>query len=207
MPSGVSFITTMNNANVSPSFSKLLVGLQDCLSITHVISPDCVREKKGSNLSTSLKQICLETGSGVTSKVDSSIKGVDLGGSKLHKSSNSSSKILLSILNAKLSSKSNKGFDIVTSKNLEIESELPKGSSDILGIGTGSLVGKLSISLGLKSISLSPIERVSICSPKGYLLSALSLICKILTIGTYIMVFGILRIGGFSSFVVKKIEH
>ncbi|PWA70328.1 serine-threonine/tyrosine-protein kinase catalytic domain-containing protein [Artemisia annua] len=107
--------------------------------------------------------------------MDSSIKGVDSGGSKLHKSSNSSSKILLSILNVKLSSKSNKGFDIVTSKDLEIELELPKGSSDILGIGTGSLVGKLSISLGLKSISVSPIERVSICSPKGGRLKSLEL--------------------------------
>ncbi|PWA59953.1 hypothetical protein CTI12_AA382140 [Artemisia annua] len=74
----------------------------------------------------------------------------------------------------KLSSKSNKGFDIVTSKDLEIDSELPKGSSDILGIGTGSLAGKLSISLGLKSISLSPIERVSICSPKGKSISNFS---------------------------------
>ncbi|GKC37757.1 hypothetical protein Tco_1050141 [Tanacetum coccineum] len=37
------------------------------------------REKKGSNLSTSLKEISLESGSGETSRVDSSITRVDSG--------------------------------------------------------------------------------------------------------------------------------
>ncbi|GJU75730.1 hypothetical protein Tco_1272800 [Tanacetum coccineum] len=40
------------------------------VSITLVFSPDCVTEKKGSNLSTSLKLNCLEARGGVTSRVD-----------------------------------------------------------------------------------------------------------------------------------------
>ncbi|GJW38567.1 hypothetical protein Tco_0064412 [Tanacetum coccineum] len=39
--------------------------------ITLVFPPDYVREKNGSNLSTSLKQICLGSGIGETSKEDS----------------------------------------------------------------------------------------------------------------------------------------
>ncbi|GJR76425.1 RNA-directed DNA polymerase, eukaryota, reverse transcriptase zinc-binding domain protein [Tanacetum coccineum] len=134
-------------------------------------SPGCVREKNGSNLSTPLKQICLASKSGVTSRMDSLINGVDLVGSKLYKSSKSSSKFLLSILNVKKSSKSNSGFKIVTSNDLDIESSFPKGTLNIIRSGTGSL---FSISLVLKSISLSSVERVSKCSQKGKSISTFS---------------------------------
>ncbi|GJY77890.1 putative reverse transcriptase domain-containing protein [Tanacetum coccineum] len=55
--------------------------------------------------------------------------------------------------------------------DLDIELELPKGSSNTLGIRTGSSASKHSSSsmslLGLKSISLSPVKRVSRSSLKS----------------------------------------
>nr|GEY55456.1 hypothetical protein [Tanacetum cinerariifolium] len=77
------------------------------------------RKKNGSNLSTSLKRICIGSGSGKSSEEDS--VGIE---SFRPKSAMSSSKRSLVL------------------DDLDIESELPKGSSNTLGTGTNSQILK-----------------------------------------------------------------
>ncbi|GJT57161.1 hypothetical protein Tco_0992215 [Tanacetum coccineum] len=77
------------------------------------------------------------------------------------------------VISTVVSSKESQYLNILT-----LESELPKGSSNILRTGTWSLARKLpriSTSLrGLKSITLSPIERVSTWSLEGKSISIIS---------------------------------
>ncbi|GKC20978.1 hypothetical protein Tco_1023128, partial [Tanacetum coccineum] len=100
-------LTEVHSAWLPPWLAaKLASSHVEWVSITLVFPPDYVREKNGSNLSTSLKQICLGSGSGGTSKEDS-IVGIE------------SSRPNLTMSSSKRS---------LVSDDLDIESELPKGS-------------------------------------------------------------------------------